>query len=109
MEEGNATAKDCSCNSATVVPALTARTQLGQVLRGVRQNNERFIVGRRGEPQAVIMSVEEYLRSFTRPTPVLEEIWQESAAKGLDRLKMRDINREIKRYRRERRQKLKNG
>jgi prevent-host-death family protein len=91
-----------------IVPALTARTQLGQILRRVRQNNERFVVDRRGVPQAVIMSVEEYLRNFARPIPVLEEIWRESKAKGLDRMNLRDINKVIKRYRRERRQKLKN-
>jgi prevent-host-death family protein len=95
--------------TATVVPALTARTQLGQILRRVRENNERFVVDRRGEPQAVIMSVEEYLRAFTRPVPVLEEIWKESKAKGLDHLTLRDINREIKQYRRERRKKNKTG
>ncbi len=91
-----------------IVPALTARTQLGQILKRVRQNKERFVVARRGVPQAVIMSVEEYLRNFTRPIPVLEEIWRESRAKGLDRMSLRAINQEIKRYRRERRQKLKN-
>ncbi len=91
-----------------IVPALTARTQLGQILKRVRQNKERFVVDRRGVPQAVIMSVEEYLRNFARPVPVLEEIWRESKAKGLDRMSLRAINEEIKRYRRERRQKRKN-
>ena len=96
-----------SGRTATIIPAHTARTQLGQILRRVRENNERFVVDKRGEPQAVIMSVEEYLRAFTRPIPVLEEIWKEPKAKGLDRLTLRDINREIKRYRRGRREKNK--
>ena len=88
-----------------VIPALTARTQLGQILRRVRQNKERFVVDRRGIPQAVIMSVEEYLRNFTRPISVLEEIRQAAKSKGLDGMTMRAINQEIKRYRRERRKK----
>jgi prevent-host-death family protein len=88
-----------------VIPALTARTQLGQILRRVRQNKERFVVDRRGIPQAVIMSVEEYLRNFTRPISVLEEIRQAAKTKGLDGMTMRAINQEIKRYRRERRKK----
>jgi prevent-host-death family protein len=88
-----------------IVPALTARTQLGQILKRVRQNKERFVVDRRGVPQAVIMSVEEYLGNFTRPIPVLEEVRQAARAKGLDSLTMRAINQEIKRYRRERRKK----
>jgi prevent-host-death family protein len=86
-----------------IVPALTARTQLGQILRRVRQNNERFVVDKRGEPQAVIMSVEEYLKNFGRPPRVLERI--RSATKEKGPVSMRTINLEIKRYRRERRKK----
>ncbi len=86
-----------------IVPALTARTQLGQILRRVRQNNERFVVDKRGEPQAVIMSVEEYLKNLGRPPRVLERI--RSAAKQKGPVSMRAINLEIKRYRRERRKK----
>ena len=41
--------------SPNVVSAVTARTQFGQILHRVKQNNERFVVDRRGEPQAVIM------------------------------------------------------
>jgi prevent-host-death family protein len=92
-----------------IVPALTARTQLGQILKRVRLNKEKFVVDRRGVPQAVIISVEEYLRNFAKPIPVLEEIWRESKAKGLDRVSMRTIHQEIKRYRREKRQKMKNA
>ena len=88
-----------------IVPALTARTQLGQILKRVRQNKERFVVDRRGEPQAVIMSVEEYLKTFAKRVSVLEEVRQAAKAKSLDRLTLPTINQEIKRYRRERRKK----
>lgn len=88
-----------------IVPALTARTQLGQILRRVREDKDKFVVEKRGEPQAVIISVEEYLRLVDKPIPEFEAIRREAKAKGLDRLTMRDINREIKRYRRERRKK----
>lgn len=94
---------------ARIVSALTARTQFGQILKRAGQNRERFVVGKRGEPQVVIMGIEEYLRNFAKPLPVVEEIRREAKAKGLDRLTMRDINREIKAYRRERKQKLKNA
>jgi prevent-host-death family protein len=86
-----------------VVPALTARTQLGQILKRVRQNKERFVVDKRGEPQAVIMSVEEYLRNFAPPIPVVEELRREARAKGAYSLTLRAINQEIKQYRRARR------
>jgi len=94
---------------ARLVSALTARTQFGQILRRAGQNKERFVVGKRGEPQVVIMGIEEYLRNFAKPLPVVEEIRREAKAKGLDRITMREINREIKRHRRERNQKLKNA
>ncbi|OLC95453.1 MAG: hypothetical protein DMG35_07580 [Acidobacteria bacterium] len=88
-----------------IVPALTARTQLGQILKRVRENKERFVVDKRGEPQAVILSVEEYLRNFSRPIPIVKQIRQEAKGKALDRMTLRAINQEIKRYRRERRKK----
>ena len=86
-----------------IVPALTARTQLGQILTRVRRDRERFVVDKRGEPQAVIMSVEEYLRHFARVPDVLAEIQKEAKAKKLNRLSLREINLEIRKYRRERR------
>ncbi len=86
-----------------MIPALTARTQFGQILRRVRHSKERFVVGRRGQPQAVIMGVEEYLKTVGGAVPILEEIWKDSEAKGLQRMTLREINREIKRYRSERR------
>ena len=82
-----------------IVPALTARTQLGQILRRVRQNKERFVVDRRGEPQAVIMSVEEYLKNFGRAPGVLQQIRTSATKKR--KISMRTINMEIKRSRRE--------
>lgn len=85
----------------TIVPALTARTQLGQILRRVRQNKERFVVDKRGEPQAVIISVEEYLKNFAKTPEVIERIRR--AAKKNKRFSMRAIDIEIARYRRARR------
>jgi prevent-host-death family protein len=87
---------------SNIIPALTARTQLGQILNRVRQKNERFVVGRRGEPQAVIMSVEEYLKNFAANAPALKKIQRAARSKGADRLSEKAINEEIKRYRRQR-------
>jgi prevent-host-death family protein len=84
-----------------IVPALAARTQLGQILKRVRENKERFVVDRRGEPQAVIMSVEEYVSLFAQPPRIVKKIRRIAKRKGLDQLSLRAINKEIKRYRRE--------
>jgi len=86
------------------VPAFAARTQFGQILRRVKQNKERFVVDRRGEPQAVIMSVEDYLKKFVgRPNAALAALRREAKAKGLHQLTLRAINLEIGHARRERR------
>ncbi len=39
------------------VDAHLARTQFGQIMDRAVENNERFVVERRGEPAVVIMSV----------------------------------------------------
>ena len=87
---------------ANVVPALTARAQFGQILKRVRQNKERFIVGRRGEAQAVIMGTAEYLNNFAAEAPALKKV-QTGKSKGTNRLRANAINAEIKRYRRQQR------
>ena len=84
-----------------VVSALTARTQFGQIMKRASQKNERFIVDRRGEPSVIIMSVKDYIDTIAPAPEWLEEIWAESRRKGLDRLTITDIDREIAAYRRE--------
>ena len=86
-----------------VISALTARTQFGQIVRRVKQKNERFLVGRRGEPQAVIIGIDDYINTFA-PTPAwLKAIGAEAKRKGLNKLTMRQIDAEITTARRERR------
>ncbi len=87
-----------------VISALTARTQLGQVLRRTAQENERFVVERRGQPSVIIMSIKDYIDTVA-PTPDwLKAIGQEAKKKGLNKLAMRQIDAEIAASRRERRQ-----
>ena len=88
-----------------VISALTARTQLGQVLRRTTQRNERFVVQRRGQPSVIIMSIKDYIDTIA-PTPDwLKCIGAEAKKKGLNKLTMRQIDAEISAARRERRQK----
>lgn len=74
-------------------------------MRRAKENNERFVVDRNGEPQVIIMSVNDFIRTIAPPPEVLEEIWAESKRKGLNKLTMREINAEIAAYRREKRKK----
>src|SRR5690348_16117572 len=88
-----------------VISALTARTQLGQVLQRTAQKNERFVVERRGQPSVIIMSIKDYIDTIA-PTPDwLRAIGAEAKKKGLNKLAMRQIDAEITTARRERRQK----
>jgi prevent-host-death family protein len=86
-----------------VISALTARTQLGQIMRRATENNERFVVDRRGEPQIVIMSLRDYIRTIAPPPAWLEEIRADAKRKGTNKLTMREIDAEISAARREQR------
>jgi len=78
-----------------MVSALTARTQLGQILKRVKTGNERFIIGRRGQPQAIVMSIEDYIDTVAPAPDWLNAIWTDSRKNGTDKLTMREIDAEI--------------
>jgi prevent-host-death family protein len=86
-----------------VVTALTARTQLGQILRRATQENVRFVVGRRGEPTVIIMGLRDFIRTLAPAPQWLREVRAEAKRLGTERLTARQIDREIAAYRRERR------
>ena len=76
-----------------VVSALTARTQLGQIIKRATQKNERFLVGRRGEPSVVIMSVHDYMKSFAPPPAELAAMQAAARKIGAGKLTSGQINR----------------
>jgi prevent-host-death family protein len=85
-----------------VVSALTARTQFGQIMRRARQQQERFVVDRRGEPQVVIMGVQDFLRTIAPGPEVVVALRSAAKQARKSSLTMREIDREIRAYRRER-------
>ena len=86
---------------ANIVSALTARTQLGQIMKRASEKNERFVVDRRGEPAVIIMSVKDYIDTIA-PTPQwLADIQAASKRRGTNKLTMRQIDAEIAAARRE--------
>jgi prevent-host-death family protein len=86
---------------STVISAVTARTQLGQILKRAAETDERFVVDRRGEPAVIIMSIKDYIKTIA-PTPAAyKAIREEAKRKGTSSLSMREINREIAAVRRE--------
>ena len=76
----------------TVVSALTARTQLGQILRRVKSSKERFLIGKNGEPQAVVMGIDDYVDIVAPAPDWLKNSWRVSEKNGTDKLTMRQID-----------------
>ncbi len=62
-----------------------------------------LVVGRRGEAQAVIMIVGDYLRNFAAEAPARKKVQRRAETMGTSRLSAKAIQTEIKRYRRQRR------
>jgi prevent-host-death family protein len=83
------------------VDAHVARTQFGQIMNRAIENNERFVVDRRGEPAVVIMSVKDFIKTVAPPPQWLEKAWSSAKRRGLDKLTPQEIDLEIKTYRRE--------
>ena len=77
------------------IDALTARTQLGSVMRKAEKNKTRFIVSRRGKPSVVILSVEDYMKNIVKQSTLLAEIQTDSVAAGLDAMTDAEIDKEI--------------
>src|SRR5580698_8459330 len=85
------------------ISALTARTQLGQIMTRAVKHNERFLVERNGEPAVLILSVADYVKTFAPAPDWLKDLQNHAKRKGLDQLTMEEIDAEIAASRRERR------
>jgi prevent-host-death family protein len=85
------------------VDAHLARTQFGQIMDRAVENNERFVVERRGEPAVVIMSVQDFIRTTAPPPDWLKKAWNGAKKRGLDKLTTQDIQSETSAFRREKR------
>lgn len=81
---------------------MAARTQFGQIMRRAGQQQERFVVDKRGEPQVVIMGVKDFLKTIAPEPEVLVAIRAEAKRKKKSILTMRQIDHEIAAFRRER-------
>jgi len=89
-------------NIPNLVTALVARTQFGQIMRRAKHSKERFIVDRRGEPQIIIMGIQDYLKTIAPPRSAVAAIREASLRNGSNKMTMAEINREIRSFRKER-------
>jgi prevent-host-death family protein len=85
------------------ISALTARTQFGQIMNRAVEQQERFLVDRRGQLAVVIMSVDDYLKNIAPEDKSLKAIRDSAKKTGLDKLTMKEIDSEIAAYRKEKR------
>ena len=92
--------KKAASNGTNIISALTARTQLGQIMRRAATKNERFVVDRRGEPSIVIMSISDYMETFAPEPNWLEKVRAKSKQRGTNALSMGKINSMISEVRR---------
>ena len=81
------------------ISALIARTQLGQLLERVKKNQDRFLISKKGEATAVILSVEDYLRNIVKQPDILTKLQKQAKKAGTDKLSLEDIDAEIKAFR----------
>ena len=81
------------------VSALIARTQLGQILERVKKNQDRFLISKKGEATAVILSVEDYLKNIIKQPDVLTKLQKQAKKAGTNKLSLEDIDAEIKAFR----------
>jgi prevent-host-death family protein len=81
------------------ISALIARTQLGQILERVKKSQDRFLISKKGEPTAVILSVEDYLKNIVKQPDVLTKLQKQAKKAGTDKLSLEDIDAEIKAFR----------
>ena len=77
------------------VPAFIARTQFGQILERVSGNRERFVVTKKGEAKAIILGVEDFLQAVVKIPPELAAIQAEAKQRGIEKLTLEDIEKEI--------------
>jgi len=81
------------------ISALIARTQLGQILERVKKNQDRFLISKKGEATAVILSVEDYLRNILKQPRSLTKLQEQAKKAGTNKLTLEEIDAEIKAFR----------
>lgn len=80
-----------------------ARKNLSKIVQEAHEGKTRFLLSTRGKPQAIVIGVEDYIRNVLKRDrlSVIAEIQLEAKSRDLDKLTMREINKEIRAARKE--------
>ena len=70
-------------------------------MRRARIDQARFVVDRRGEPQIVIMGIKDFLKTIAPEKHVVAAIRAAARKQGKNKLSIRQIDQEVRTYRRE--------
>ncbi len=87
----------------TMVGLDRARKELSRLVREAKKTNMRFLLSERGKPQAVVLGIDDYLQNVLKKerASVITKIQLEAKEKGLDKMSMEEIDKEIRAYRKE--------
>lgn len=90
--------------NSTVTSVITmekAKEVFPKLIREVKGSKKRYFLSLEGRPQAVVLGFGDFIRSVLRSgrSKVVIKIQEEATAKGLNKLNLKDINTEIKAYR----------
>ena len=88
---------------SNVISALAARSRFGQLLDAVDKQRRSFVIEERGNPKAVLVGIQDYIRLAAPEPEILTSLGEASARRGTDKLTMRQIDRVIQAARSSRR------
>lgn len=85
----------------TMVGLDQARKELSVIVKKAKKSNARYLVSERGKPQAVVIGIDDFLKNVLKKerASVIAEIQLEAGEKKLGSLSKKEIEREIKSYR----------
>jgi prevent-host-death family protein len=78
-----------------IVSVLELRNNLGKMINNSTKKGVSYLVEKRGQPQAVVMSVKEYIRLAAPEPEILKILGEESVARGTHKISMKEIDAEI--------------
>ena len=85
-----------SASNGVVISALRARANFGKILDDVDSQGRSLVIEKRGTPRAVLMSLREYVKLAAPEPEILRIIGEDAKRKGTNLLSSRQIDREIK-------------
>ena len=90
-------------NESIVVSALHARANFGKLLQRVGGESRSLVIEKRGAPQAVLLSIRDYVKLAAPEPEVLRVLGEESKKKGTHTIFPRRIDAVIRAARADRR------